>query len=123
MDPIATKRERPVVVFEFPEEIVEKTEGRYKSVSMVELTTGEEMAAAKRARNDQLRMVAELIKQSIVAVNGEKVSLANQSVDKAWEEFPAVVRSLVMAAYSQIHQVEEESTTRFLASRRTEVGK
>lgn len=110
-------------MFDFPEEITLQTDGKYTSVSMVELTAGEEMAAAKRARNDQMRLVSELVKQSIVAVNGEKVSLANQSVDKAWEEFPAAVRQLIMAAYSQIHQVEEDATNRFLASRRTVVGK
>lgn len=121
---VATKPERVIQVFEVPERLIEKLgTDKFKSIGMVELTAAEEMAATKRSRQDPLRLAVELTKQAIVEVNGQRVSIANQSVDKAWEEFPSKIRSLALAAYNELHNPDEEEQKGFLESRATKIGK
>lgn len=120
---VATKPERIVTTFDIPESIIELTGTTVKSIGFVELTAAEEMAATKRSRQDPLRLATELTKQALVEVNGQRVSIGNQSVDKAWEDMPAKVRSLALAAYNEIHNPEEEEQKAFLKSRATKTGK
>lgn len=118
----AVKRERAVYVFEIPQEIIEELGPEIRSLGFRELTAGEELAATKRSKSDPLRLVVELVKQALVLVNDEAVSLANQSVDRRWDEFPAKIRSLCLTAYSEIHNPEEESQKAFLKSRVTKIA-
>jgi len=121
---LATKAERAVHVYELPENLlVSLGTDKWKSVTLVELTAAEEQAAMKRCKSDPMRLAVEFAKQALVEVNGEKVSLGNQSVDRAWDEFPSKMRSLVMSAYNEIHNPSEEEQAGFLKSRTTRVGK
>lgn len=90
-----------------------------KQVGFVELTAQEELQAGKRAKQDPLRLMFELVKASLVEVDGAKVSIANQSADQKIDTCPAQARSLLMAAYNSIHQPDEDEQQTFLKSRRT----
>jgi hypothetical protein len=91
-------------------------------VGMVELTAAEELMATKRAHGDAFRTAYELAKQSLLTVNGEKVSVVDGSSDTIWNKLNPKVRNLLIAAYSEIHTPEEEDAVNFLQSRTVQVG-
>lgn len=93
-----------------------------QSVGLVELTGDEEIMATKRAHGDHMRLGLELAKQSLVAVNGAKVSLADGSTDRAWETMGPKLRNMVLTAYAELHSAPDEAIQSFLKSRRTRVG-
>jgi len=92
-----------------------------KSVTLVELTAGEEMMATKRAMNDPIRLAWEMPKESLRAVNGVELSAADGSIDEAWETMHPKARSFVMAAYNQLHNPAQDDISVFLQSRQAEV--
>jgi hypothetical protein len=99
-----------------------KIPGDVRSVGVVELTADEELQATKRSRGDTFRLAYELAKQSLVEVNGEKVSLMDGSADAIWAKMNPKLRNLVLAAYSDIHTPTEEDAALFLKTRVTQVG-
>jgi dihydrodipicolinate synthase/N-acetylneuraminate lyase len=113
---------RPIYVYEIPAKIGVPM----KSVGLVELTSREEMLAAKLARGDgegvpTMRMATELAKMALVQVDCRPVSASDGSVDKAWEALGAKGRNLVLTAYVQIHHVSDEDTSSFIESRQVRV--
>ena len=108
----AGKRPSTVHSFNFPESIP----GDIRSVGIKELTAQEELAASKRASGDPFRIAYESAKQALVEINGEKVSLANGSADKAWAEMHPKVRELVVLAHRKIHSASDEETDGFFKS-------
>ncbi len=80
------------------------------------------MMAAKRAGTDPIRLVYESAKQAIVEINGQAVSLADGSVDKAFDEMGPQVRNLVMTAYGQLHTPPDEAVEGFLSSQTVRVA-
>ena len=112
--------ERQMYEYDIPPKMA-KTTG-ITSVGLVQLTADEEITSAKRARNDNMRLAYELVKASLVAVNGKKVSLADGSADTAWNKMDPKVRALVLQAYAELHNAPEESVEDFLASRKVKVG-
>jgi hypothetical protein len=92
------------------------------TIELVELTADEELDAAKRSRSDNVRLAFEMAKTSLVGLNGAKLSLADGSADKAWNEMGSRLRNLVMRAYSDIHTPPEEDANDFLQSRKVKVG-
>jgi len=115
----APKPTRPVYRYTIP---VRLQGAGVSEVGMVQLTSGEELQATKRARNDTHRLAYELAKQSLVEVNGEKVGAADGSADKAWDALDPKVRTLVMSAYGDLHAPEEDDLNAFRKSQRVEVG-
>jgi hypothetical protein len=93
-----------------------------ESVTLVELTADEEIAAAKRSRNDNVRLAYELVKSSLVGVNGKQVSLADGTADAAWNRMDPKVRALALQAYASLHNAEEEDVADFINSRSVNVG-
>jgi len=110
---------RPIYRYDIPSPLAA---AGVSKVGLVQLTSSEELQATKRARNDTHRLAYELAKQSLVEVNGDRVSSADGSVDTAWDQMPPKVRTLVMTAYGNLHAPEEADIDAFLKSQRVDVG-
>lgn len=113
------KKQRPIYVYDVPAEC-EDTE--VKSVGLVQLTTGEELMASKRAHGDNFRLAYELTKQSLVEVNGEKVGIGDGSADVAWSKMAPTTRNLVLGEYAKLHSPPEGAEEAFRKSRRVKLG-
>jgi hypothetical protein len=92
-----------------------------QSVTLVELTPGDEIMATKRCGQDALQLTFQLALACLVAVNGQPVSLADGTADAAWGKMKPQVRQLVMQAYSKLHNPERSEADSFLASMTAEV--
>ena len=115
---VESRSSRPIYVYEIPAKVGVAT----KSVGLVELTSREEQLAAKASTGDgATRLAVELAKMSLVQVDGKTVGPTDGSVDKAWDTLGPKVRNLILTAYVQIHHVEDEEVTGFLASRQVRV--
>lgn len=113
-----TKRSRPVHTYKLPKRLA----NGIQTIGMVLLTPDEEIQANKRARGDNAKLAFELMKQSIAEINEKPVSLADGSIDEAWQKMESPVRQLIASAYSELNKVEEEDEESFLKSRVTKVG-
>lgn len=91
-----------------------------QTVTLVELTAEEEMMATRRARSDQIRLVFELVKASLIAIDGVELKSTDGSLDRVWDKLHPKVRSFIMQAYNQVHAPRDEDVTTFLASRQVE---
>lgn len=111
---------RPKHVFQIPAGMAEAT--GVSSVGLVELTAIEEMQATKKAGSDTMRIAFELAKSSLVEMNGKPLSRANGEHDSAWQTMHPKIRSLVLQAYTRIHQPESDEVEGFLGSATVEVG-
>lgn len=109
---------RPIHRFTIPEALANGIE----EVGLVQLTSNEELRATKRSRNDTHRLAYELTKQSLVEVNGDPVKEGDGSVDAAWSSMEPKVRTLVLAAFGELHTPEEEDLSNFLKSQQVIVG-
>lgn len=110
---------RPIHTFDVPEALAAVS--GIKSVGMVELNALDEMQAAKKAKGDAMRLAYELSKAALVEVNGEKLSAADGSLESAWLRMNPKVRSLVLAAYGDLHSPPDGSVDDFLKSRQVKV--
>jgi hypothetical protein len=115
---VVTKR--PVNLFDVPQPLA--GELGIGEVGLVTLTSDEELQCYARGKTNSAKLAAELAKASLVEVNGEKVGLADGSVDTAWGKMDPRLRQLVLTAYTEIHAAKEEDTATFLKSRRVRVG-
>lgn len=111
----AAQRGRAVHTYEVPAII----EGDVRTVGLVELTADEELMATKRSRADNVRLAYELAKQSLVEINGQQVTTADGSSDKAWTTMPPKVRNLVLQAYADLHAPPEGAIEGFLQTRQS----
>lgn len=107
---------RPVFEYDVPDRLGGGT------IGIVKLTTAEEMMATVRAGTDSAKLVYELAKQALVAVNGRGVTLADGSADRAWDTMDPAVRNLVVMAYGDLHVPQEDEVKAFRASQRVKVG-
>jgi dihydrodipicolinate synthase/N-acetylneuraminate lyase len=117
----SAKVSRPMYEYTIPESMG----GKVKSVTLIELTAHEELQATKRAgsANDAMfKLAYELAKQALVEVNGEKVGLADGSVDTAFNSMSPGVRNLVLQAYAELHSPPEGAAEGFKASRKVRVA-
>lgn len=113
------KKDRPIYVYDVPPEC---EDAEVKMVGLVQLTTGEELMAAKRAHGDNFKLAYELAKQCVVEVNGDKVSVGDGTVDIAWNKMAPQTRNLVMGEYAKLHAPPEGAEEAFRKSRRVKVG-
>lgn len=111
---------RPEYTYDLPEALA-KSIG-ITSITLVELTSDEEMMAARRAAGDQVRLAWELPKESLRGVSGKRVGAADGSIDAAWNGLHPKARSLVMQAYNDLHNPAQEDVKTFLASRQVTVS-
>lgn len=110
---------RPVHVFEVPSGL--DGDG-VTSIGMVELTADEELMATKRAHGDTMRLAYELVKQSLVEINGAKASIADGTADTAMNKMSPKLRQLVLGAYGELHAPPEGAAEAFFKSRKVRVG-
>jgi len=115
---LPSKPSRPVYTYQVPSNLGGED---FKSIGLVQLTAREEMMAAKRSNGDPIKLAYEQVQQSIAEVNGEKVSIADGSADKAFNAMPPMVRNLVMAAHAKLHSPAESDVELFLQSREVRV--
>lgn len=113
---LAKKAPRTIHVYDVPRELSDTDD--ITSIGLVELTAEEELMAAKRTRDDSMKLGFELIKQSLAEVNGSPVSLADGSADKAWTSMGAKLRHVLLQAWHEIHKAKEDVEQSFLKSRR-----
>ena len=117
----ASKGMRPArTVHTFP--LPDSVPGEVRSVSVTELTAEEELMATRRAGTDAFKVAYELAKQSLVAVNGEKVSLADGTSDKVWVAMHPKARALTIIAYNAVHQPADNDVADFLKGQTIQVG-
>jgi hypothetical protein len=93
-----------------------------QSITISELTAEEELMATKRVGGDILKLASELPKQALFAVNGNRVTLADGSADKAWAAMRPQLRRLVMTAFDRVHNPKDVDVDDFLKSQEVSVG-
>ena len=95
-------------------------------IGIVELTTGEELMATKRARGDVLQFAMEMAIESLryVEQNGTKKRLlsADGTADVWWGQAHPKVRGLVVVAHNNLHQPDRGDVAAFLGSQEICVG-
>ncbi len=115
--------ERTINWFTVPEDIANET--GVVRVGLVELTSGEELLASNRASNNAIRLAFELAKESVRFANNEEINTADGSADVFWGRTrPGMpkLRSLVLAAFGDIHNPSNAEIDSFLKSRSMKAG-
>lgn len=93
-----------------------------KTFALVELNAREEIMAAKRADNQPVRLAFELARESLREVDGVPVSTAEGTADSVFDSMHPKVRTLLITAYSDLHNPNDGDTSSFLKSREMRVG-
>jgi hypothetical protein len=93
-----------------------------EKIGVRELTADEEKMAVRRVGGDSIAIAYELPKQALCEVNGKKVSLADGSTDKIWEQFSPQLRQLVLRAYAKSNNADDKDVDDFLESESIVVG-
>lgn len=112
--------QRPIYEYDLPEAIA--AEVGFSTIGVQVLTGNEYEMALNRTRGNPMRLAMELPKAALAAVGGQRVSLADGSADKAWEQLGPKGRELVTVVYGELHTTEAQQTEAFLKSRRVVVG-
>lgn len=110
---------RPVHTFQIPKALM--GQGAV-TLGLVQLTADEEMMAAKVGGQDGAKTAMQLLKMSLVEVDGKPVAVADGTADIAIGQFSPKVRSLALLAYSELHQPKEDEVAGFLKSAQVKVG-
>lgn len=111
--------DRPVNTFTVPSYL----DLEIKTVGLVELTAQEEMLAGKKSKGAGIEKLGhELMKLSLVEIDGEKISRADGSDEKIWNRLSPQARELVATAFSSLHRLPDEAAPDFLKSRQVRVG-
>ena len=113
----AAKRTVPIHTFTLPAGIANGIE----TVGIKEITTREEERVANRSRKNDMKLGFELVKQAIVEVNGQSVSLADGSTDRVWEDMGPRARTLMVAAYQEVNHPTDDQMASFLKSQTVKV--
>ena len=116
-DAKAARDNRPVYEFTIPK----KYANGISSIALVKLSLREEMAATERGKNSSRKVATEMIKASLIEVNGKRLDIANAEDDEVWATMDPQIRSFVLLAYGQLHNVEDEDAESFLASQKVRV--
>ncbi len=95
--------------------------GDIRSLGLVEITAEEELRAEQRCKGASDKRAQEMAKQALVEINGEPVGFADGSVDKAWNEMPPKVRTLLASAWVRLHLANDDEVESFFASRTSSV--
>lgn len=111
-------KDRTQFVFDIPKSMLKYG---VEKVVVVEITTGEELMATKRARQDPIQLGFELAKESFrgVKFTGKRMKSINTgdgSVEEAYAGMHPKVRQLVMTAYAKLHNNTDTDQKDFLDS-------
>ena|SRR5688572_9360027 len=119
----AAKDDRIVHWFDVPRRLAQQT--GVVRVGLVELSSGEELMATRRCRNDAIRLAIELPRESLRYVNDKRINTGDLSSEEFWDSTRQgmyQIRQLVLAAYAEVHNPPADETASFLASRRMTSG-
>jgi len=117
---IETARAREVYEFDVPKKYANEAASR--TLGFVRLTGDEELEATKTARGDSVRLAFELVKLSLIEVDGKRVAKHEGQDESIWNKMRPELRQLCLAAYGELHNAEDDETEVFLKGRRTKVG-
>ena len=67
-------------------------------------------------------MAYELAKQSLVEVNDKVLNEGDGTKDRAWIDMKPKARNLVLVAYNELHNPDDENVADFLNSRQAVVS-
>ena len=95
--------------------------GEIRSLGMVEITAEEELKAEARCKGAPDKRAAEMVKQSLVEINGEAVRIGDGSVDAAWNSMHPKIRTLASTAWVRLHLAADDEVESFFASRTSSV--
>ena len=107
---------RTIFTFKVPVAMQERLKTPIATMGLVKLTVDEEITAAKLAHGEGASNAFALLKQSLVAVNGKKVTLADGTAEGALNAMDPAVRALCIKAYESIHSPKEDEAADFLGS-------
>lgn len=113
----AAKQPVPVYTFQLPPGIANGIE----SIGIREITSREELRAAKRSGRDGVKLGYELAKQGLAEINGESVHEGDGSADKVWDAMGPKARSLVVAAFQKVNHPTDDDLEGFLESQTVKV--
>lgn len=109
---------RPTYLYDVPKGV----DPNVQEIGLVEVTAEEELMAAKAAGREEARIAYELVKHSLISINGQPISTIDGSADAAWQNMTAALRQLVLGAYSEIHTPADGAAAAFLKSRRVKLA-
>jgi len=95
--------------------------GDIRSLGLVEITAEEELRAEQRCKGASDKRAQEMAKQAIAEVNGQVVSFADGSLEKAWHSMHPKVRVLISSAWVRLHLATDDEVESFFASRTSSV--
>jgi len=101
---------------EFGNDVVKKT------IALAKLRGEDEVEATKRASGDSVRLAFELVKLSIVEIDGRKVNHGEGEEETIWNGMEPKLRQLALAAYADLHTPSDSVTANFLKAKRMRVG-
>ncbi len=114
LESVLAGQSRDRVVFRFT--VPESIKGEIRSIGLVELTADEEIAVESRCKQVPEKRAAEIAKAAVWEINGKRIHNGAGELDKAWNEAPAKLRSLVMRAWIKLHAAEDAEVASFEAS-------
>jgi len=101
-------------------EPIEGEEGLWRQCICWEINVGDKKLSLQRAQSDPNRVIDEMTKQMIRAVDGHKCSWEGTpgpgNIEVWWSEVGERVRSLMNKVFLQTHQLGREETKRFFES-------
>lgn len=115
--------DREIYWYTMPERIATST--GISEMGFVELTTGEQIMATRRAANNPANLALELLMQSIRYINRKLVHMGDGSVEAYMNQQKrgmATVVQLALGAYGQIHNPQAGEAVAFLSSRKITTG-
>lgn len=98
--------------------IPEKYRGGEKpaTVTLKKLRGEDQEMAIDRAGMKLAKLGGELVKQSIVAFDGQPVDWSTDGVNTVWNQLDPKARDLITSAYNRLHQTTEEEAQSFFAT-------
>ncbi len=95
--------------------------GDVRTIGLVEITAEEELRVEQRCKGAADKRAQEMAKQSIAEINGQPVTFADGSLDKAWHNMHPKVRVLVASAWVRLHLANDEEVESFFGSRTSSI--
>lgn len=111
---------RAVYEYDVPESM--RNDVVRQSIGMQKLRGNDEVEATKRAHGDSVRLAFELVKMSLVEVDGARLKRGEGEDETVWNNMEPMLRQLLLAAYAELHTPEDDVTANFLKARRVKVG-
>lgn len=114
---------RPIYVFDLPPSAVE-LQDQYikKSVGLVKLTMREELDALDRAGRNAAKAGYYMLETALVEVDGRPVSRADAEQERILNNTDPAIRTLLVAAHTDLSGSSADDETLFLKSRKVKVG-